>query len=33
MENDINANADGVVTFAVKKGDSVETGSDLAVIK
>ncbi len=33
MENDINASADGVVTFVVKKGDSVETGSDLAVIK
>ena len=33
MENDINASADGVVTFIVKKGDSVEPGSDLAVIK
>ena len=33
MENDINANADGVVTFTVKEGDSVESGACLAVIK
>ncbi len=32
MENDINAVADGVVTFLVKEGDSVETGADLASI-
>ena len=33
MENDINAVADGVVSFAVKSGDSVETGAVLAYIK
>lgn len=33
MENDINAPADGVVTYAVKKGDNVETGAVLAYIK
>lgn len=33
MENDINASADGVVTFMVKTGESVETGTKLAVIK
>lgn len=33
MENDINATADGVVSFAVKSGDSVETGAVLAYIK
>ena len=33
MENDINASADGVVTFMVKAGESVETGTKLAVIK
>lgn len=33
MENDINATADGVVTFTVNAGDSVETGAQLAVIK
>ena len=33
MENDINAAADGVVTFTVNAGDSVETGAQLAVIK
>ncbi len=33
MENDIVATADGVVTFAVKVGDSVETGTVLAYIK
>ncbi len=33
MENDINASADGVVTFTVNAGDSVETGAQLAVIK
>ncbi len=33
MENDINALADGVITYAVKKGDSVETGTVLAYIK
>jgi len=32
MENDIVANADGVVTFTVKKGDNVESGATLAVI-
>ena len=33
METDINASADGVVTFMVKAGESVETGTKLAVIK
>ena len=33
MENDINAPADGVITYAVKKGDNVETGAVLAYIK
>lgn len=33
MENDINAPADGVVTYAVKKGDNVETGAILAYVK
>ena len=33
MENDINAAADGVVTFLVNAGDSVETGTVLASIK
>ncbi len=33
MENDIAATADGVVTVLVKQGDSVETGTVLAVIK
>lgn len=32
MENDINALADGTITYAVKKGDSVETGTVLAYI-
>ncbi len=33
MENDINASADGVITYVVKKGDNVETGAVLAYIK
>ena len=33
MENDINAVADGVITYAVKKGDNVDTGAILAYIK
>lgn len=33
MENAINAPADGVVTYAVKKGDNVETGTVLAYIR
>lgn len=33
MENDINAPADGVITYVVKKGDNVETGTVLAYIK
>ncbi len=33
MENDILASADGVVSFAAKKGDSVETGAVLAVVR
>lgn len=33
MENDINASADGAVTFLVAQGASVETGADLASIK
>ena len=32
MENDIVADKDGVVSFAVKAGDTVETGATLAVI-
>lgn len=32
MENDINALESGVITYAVKKGDSVETGTVLAYI-
>lgn len=33
MENDINALADGVITYVVKKGDNVDTGAILAYIK
>ncbi len=33
MENEIVASADGKVTFLVKKGDSVDTGAQLASIK
>ena len=33
MENDINATADGVVSFAVRAGDSVDSGAVLAYIK
>lgn len=33
MENDINASADGVITYVVKKGDNVDTGAVLAYIK
>lgn len=33
MENDVFATADGVITFTVKQGDSVETGNQLASIK
>ncbi|MCH5163026.1 MAG: acetyl-CoA carboxylase biotin carboxyl carrier protein subunit [Clostridiales bacterium] len=33
MENDINATAAGKITYAVKKGDSVDTGAVLAYIK
>ena len=32
MENDIVADKDGVVSFAVKAGDTVETGATLATI-
>ena len=32
MENDINAVESGVITYAVKKGDNVETGTVLAYI-
>ncbi len=32
MENEIVASADGVVSFAVKKGDNVDTGVTLAYI-
>ncbi len=32
MENDINALSDGTITYAVKKGDSVETGTVLCYI-
>ncbi len=33
MENDIVSTADGVITYAVKAGDNVETGAVLAYIK
>ena len=33
MENDINAPADGTITYAVKKGDNVDTGAVIAYIK
>lgn len=33
MENDIVAPADGVISYAVKVGDNVETGAALAYIK
>lgn len=33
MENEIVASASGKVTFLVKKGDSVDTGAQLAAIK
>lgn len=33
MENDINAPTGGTITYAVKKGDNVETGTVLAYIK
>lgn len=33
MENDVFAPADGKITYAVKKGDNVETGAVLAYIK
>lgn len=33
MENDINATANGTITYVVKKGDNVETGAVLAYIK
>lgn len=33
MENDIFAPADGVVTYAVKKGDQVDTGAVIAYVK
>ena len=33
MENDISATADGVVSFAARAGESVETGAVLAYIK
>ena len=33
MDNDINAPKDGVIAYAVKKGDNVETGAVLAYIK
>lgn len=32
MENEIVASADGVVSFAVKKGDNIDTGGTLAYI-
>lgn len=32
MENDIVANADGVITYMVRQGDNVESGTRLAVI-
>ncbi len=33
MENEIVASADGIITFAVKKGDNVDSGAKLAFIK
>lgn len=33
MENDVNAPVGGTITYAVKKGDNVETGTVLAYIK
>ena len=33
MENDVFSPADGTVSYAVKKGDNVETGAVLAYIK
>ncbi|MDE6028909.1 MAG: acetyl-CoA carboxylase biotin carboxyl carrier protein subunit [Clostridiales bacterium] len=33
MENDVNAPAEGVITYVVKKGDNVDTGAILAYIK
>ena len=33
MENDVAANADGVITFVVQKGANVQTGTILAYIK
>ncbi len=33
MENDINATLSGKITYAVKKGDNVDTGAVLAYIK
>ncbi len=33
MENDINAPCGGVITYAIKKGDNVDTGAVLAYIK
>jgi biotin carboxyl carrier protein len=33
MEHDIVAGADGKIAFLVKKGDNVETGTELAYIK
>lgn len=33
MENDINATKPGQITYAVKKGDNVDTGTVLAYIK
>ncbi|MCM1367399.1 MAG: acetyl-CoA carboxylase biotin carboxyl carrier protein subunit [Roseburia sp.] len=33
MENDVNATVGGTITYAVKKGDNVETGAVLAYIK
>lgn len=32
MENDIVASADGVITYTVRQGDNVESGTRLAVI-
>jgi len=33
MENDVAANADGVITFTVQKGNTVQSGDILAYIK
>ncbi len=33
MENDVNAPADGVIMYAVKKGDNVDTGAVIAYIE